>query len=159
MIEITDDGWEGLEGLGDELVEEHRGRAEGILKSALLLFEANVKERLTGTRSGRTRKVSKTGALHVASAPGEPPAVLFGNLRNSVGHDGPHWDGDVVEGTVGPGLGTKPSDPDHDPEAYARRLEFGGVDSRGVRILPRPYMQPSADEMEPIIERLFEEGI
>lgn len=154
MIGIRDSGWEGLEGMGEEALRELRGTAERSVLSAALYFVGQLKKTLTGRRSGRTYRVSRTGALHVASAPGEPPAVLFGALRNSIGHTNPKWEGWAVSSEVGTGLGIGGgSDPSN---AYARRLEFGGIDSRGVYIAPRPYMAPTEERVRPVIERRWE---
>lgn len=156
MINVGPGEWEGLEGLSESLLQEIRPEATIAMKEALVRFEGIIKETLTGARSGRSYKVSKTGRLHVASAPGEPPAVLFGNLRNSVGHNGPTWNRWTVFGTVGVGLGQAPGGATPDPSrTYARRLELGGIDSRGVMIQARPYMAPSAVKAEPIIGALI----
>jgi hypothetical protein len=143
------------------MLDEIRLEAEAAMKTALVLFEGEVKKTLTGSRSGRTYKVSKTGRLHVASAPGEAPAVLMGNLRNSVGHSGPEWDGRyTIQGEVGPGLGQEPTGDSPDPgKAYARRLELGGADSRGTMIEPRPYMAPTGQRVEPRIEAIFRDRV
>jgi hypothetical protein len=159
LLSLNAGEWEGLDGMGEEILNELRPRAEALVKQGLLLAESAVKRRLSGARSGRTYRVSRTGRLHVASAPGESPAVMFGNLRNSIGHSGPTWEGYAVGGEYGPGLGTMPGDATADPMSYARRLELGGVDSRGVMIEARPYMAPAAEEVRPVIERLFEEGV
>lgn len=150
-IRIDIGEWQGLEAIDDAtLFLEIKRDGERAMKQALLEFEKIVKETLTGARSGRTYKISKTGRLHVASAPGEAPAQMFGKLRQSIGHEGPEWVGFTVIGQVGSGLGGG------SPErAYARRLEFGGMDSRGVMIEARPYMGPARDKAEPIIDAIF----
>lgn len=151
---VTSDEWEGLDGLGEELLRELRPRAEQAVKRAAVYFEGELKKTLTGRRSGRTYRVSRTGTLHVASAPGEPPAVLTGALRNSIGHSRPRWEGLAVSSEVGTGLGAGNAS-----EAYARRLEFGGADSRGVYIAPRPYMAPTAERVEPVIGAMWERAL
>lgn len=164
MITVEVTRWENLEQIDAELLlEEIMAEGELAMKEALLELESVVKEKLTGQRSGRTYRVPVTKGskgnrrLHVASAPGEPPASLFGNLRNSVGHDGPKRKGNTIGGRVGPGLGTDLGADEQDAaKGYARRLELGGVDSRGIRILPRPYMEPSVKEARPEINRIFE---
>lgn len=89
--------------------------------------------------------------MHVASAPGEAPAVLFGNLRMSVGHSKPSWEGFTISQSVGPGLGTSPTDGSPDPgDAYARRLEYGGGN-----IFARPYMEPSVQEAQDPMDQVF----
>lgn len=158
MIDFDGGRWEGLDGLGQELLRQERPRAErGVMQGAIHL-ENQVKRTLTGARSGRIYRVSKKGAVHVASAPGEPPAVLYGNLRNSVGHSDLEWETPwVVVVLVGPGLGQKPRGGAPDPSrSYARRLEYGGVDSRGVLILPRPYMEPTVQRERATVHRLME---
>mgnify|MGYP001101238267 CR=1 FL=1 len=156
QLRFDEGQWEGIDGMGDEILRDMRPRAESIIRMIVIRGEALMKEILTGARSGRAYRVSKTGALHIASAPGEPPAVMFGNLRNSVGHTEPTWDGNEVSAHYGPGLGTLPSDPRQDPRAYAVRLEFGGVDSRGVKIEPRPYVAPTEARLEPIAQQIME---
>jgi hypothetical protein len=148
--------WEGLEGMGEEILRELRPRAEGIILRIVMRGASLMKEILTGARTGRVYRVSRTGALHVASAPGEPPAVMFGNLRNSVGFTEPTWNGWEVSAKYGPGLGTAPSDPSRDPVSYAMRMEYGGIDSRGVKIDPRPYVAPTEARLEPIAIEMME---
>ena len=155
--------WENLDELeAESFLKEIRPEAEVAMKRVLLMFEREVKQTLTGTRSGRTYRVpltkGGTGArLHVASAPGEPPAVLFGNLRNSIGHTGPKWSGWTVEGEFGPGLGQGEKAGRDAANAYARRMEYGGSDSRGVHIHPRPYMEPTVQRQTPEADRIFRE--
>lgn len=89
--------------------------------------EGQAKQAMQGTRSGKIYPIPGTRRTYRASAPGEPPAVLTGNLKNSIYtmREGKHrW---VV------GVGT----------AYAARLEFGGTDKNGVYIAPRPYLRPA----------------
>jgi hypothetical protein len=161
VIDFNVGEWQNLTELSaDELINELRPDAERAMKEALVRFEGIIKEALTGARSGRSYRVSKTGRLHVASAPGEPPAVQFGNLRNSVGHSGPNWEGAIVSGEVGPGLGQKPRGGVPDPStSYARRLELGGVDSRGVMIEARPYMAPASVKAESVMEDIFRRAL
>jgi len=159
VIRWRESEWENLDGMGDELLHELRPRVEHLARRIGVLFERELKRTLTGARHGRVYKVSRTGRKHVASAPGEAPAVLYGGLRNSIGHTEPRWSGWIVWTEIGTGLGVRASDPRSDPDAYARRLEFGGGDSRGVYIAPRPYMEPTTRRVEPMIDRLVERGV
>lgn len=150
MIQFKPGRWEGLEGLGEEELKRLRAPAEAAVSRAALFFEGEVKRTLGpdgGPRTGRTYKVSKTGPFHQASAPGEPPAVLYGKLRQSITHSEPKWEGWSVSCEVGTAL------------SYARRMEWGGIDSRGVRILPRPYFEPTVLRTQDQIEAILEESI
>lgn len=154
---IRDFRWrtEGLEGFEAELIGETIPLMVQGVEEAEILFVNAIKRELTGARTGRTYRVPGTKtAVHVASAPGEPPAVLFGHLRNSIGYEKPQTHGDRVTGEVGTGLGIGEKD-GNISNAYARRLELGGRDSRGVTILPRPYLRPAQDKVEPQIERFW----
>lgn len=163
MIGVESTSWQNLDAVDAEtLLAEIWTEGRIATKEALVLLEGEVKKTLTGQRTGRTYKVGKRGLgsgtrEHTASAPGEPPAVLFDNLRGSVGHEGPHERPWGFEGSVGPGLGQDVANEEKDAaNSYARRLDLGGVDSRGVRILPRPYMEPSEQRARPRIDSLFE---
>ena len=144
MIEVRVDTI-GMEGFAEELLDELRPRAAAAVRDGAILLESQMKHVLTGRRHGRPYKTSKTGRLHIASAPGEPPAVMFGRLRNSIAHTDPEWDGDQVEAETGTNI------------VYARRLEEGGRDSRGVYIAPRPYARPAMEQATPAIERRLEQ--
>lgn len=154
---------QGIEGFAAGLVRETELDGVQAVKLAAVLFQNEVKLTLTGQRSGRLYRVPGTsGAVHQASAPGEPPAVLFGHLRNSIGHTDPVVKRGqafvIITAEVGTGLGVGAQavrNAEEDPRAYARRLELGGVDSRGVRILPRPYIRPAQEKVEPKIGALW----
>jgi len=164
MIDFSSEGkWEGLEDLSAEAFEAVvRPEMERAVKSAAMYFEGAIKLTLSGQRSGRIYKVRKHGGpevQHQASAPGEAPAVLFGPLRNSIGHTDPEWSrkgGNFsVRSEVGPGLGKLETD-NETAKTYSRRLEFGGIDSRGVKIEPRPYMAPTHEKVEPVIHQMWD---
>jgi hypothetical protein len=167
--------WENLDGLGEEILQELKGKGEGLMMTAGTLAVAEVKNTLTGTRSGTPYFVPGTERLHVGAAEGEPPAVLHGHLRNSVGHSRPAWSGWEISFEYGPGLGVSK---EGDVKGYAVRMEYGGesVMPRTVtvrfpdgwrvikagtvsRTRAHPYMQPSADRLEPILEKMFEDGL
>lgn len=165
MLDFDPGKWVGLDNLGEEALESLRaGAADGVEQAVMHLEEA-VKQTLKGQRSGRVYQVSKTGKLHTASAPGEPPAVLWGQLRRSITHSRPRWDGWTIAADVGTNV------------EYARRLEFGGIHTTKfaqramvapgvwrtvpagtvIRILPRPYFEPTVlrelARIEAILER------
>ena len=159
MITVNASEWDGLKGMGEEILREMKPKAERLMWDAGTKFQAALKRKLSERGSGRTYKVSRTGALHVASAPGEPPAVLFGALRNSMGFSRPRWESWTVSMEVGSGLGVG-ADGKESP-AYARRLEYGGVSyhPHAIKIEARAYMAPVSLEMEPVLQKLFEAGL
>lgn len=149
----------GLRGLADEIVAETLEEAEHLVADGAAELSNTVKRVLTGRRSGAERPVPEADRTYVASAPGEPPAVMFGHLRNSVGWSRPEQAGDAVESRVGAALGI-PVTEDADrraqsvAEAYARILEVGGWAGHAY-IDPRPYMAPAVDIAEPVIDRMW----
>lgn len=147
MIKFAPGEWLGLDTMGDEELARLREPAALAVHRAALHFEGAVKKTLSGKRSGRIYRVSRKGRLHQASAPGEPPAVMFGALRQSITSTEPVWDGWQVSCEVGTNL------------VYARRLEWGGVDRRGIRILPRPYFEPTFVKEEENINAILEEAV
>ena len=157
MFDFPAGRWEGIESISSQaLLEEVKPQAERRLVQAGAYFAGEIKLTLTGQRSGRIYRVPGTrNRTYTASAPGEPPAVLFGNLRNSIGASPPVWDGFTVSLEVGVGLGQPPRGGVDPGNSYARILEFGGVTRTGTRILPRPYLEPTAIRAEPEIERIL----
>lgn len=162
MLRFEDSGWRDLERLSAEsLLAEVRPLAVIAVRRGAVYLSGQVKITLSGGRTGRIYKVSKTGKWHVASSPGEAPAVLFDNLRTSVGNTEPEWsaDGLTCFSEVGPGIG-QAKDLTVDPgRTYARRLEFGGVDSRGVMLEARPYMEPTVVRCEARVDAILEEEL
>lgn len=109
------------------------------IAKALHMFERRAKENLA-------RKSHQAGTP-TPSAPGEPPALVTGNLRRSITVTGPTKIGpDTWKGEVGP------------TAVYGRVQELGGVTGRGV--LPaRPYMQPAYDELIEQVVAMFRAAI
>lgn len=151
MIEFKpDEKWIGIEGMAQRELEKLRASAEVAIDRAGLHLESAVKRTLGpdgGPRTGIAYRVSQSGPLHIASAPGEPPAVLWGKLRQSITHSPPQWEGWVVWTEVGTNV------------VYARRLEWGGIDSRGIRILPRPYFAPTILREEEAVDRILDKAV
>ena len=88
------------------------------------------------------------GKTHQASAPGESPANDTGRLVSHINHE---IKDSGLSGTVGiHNLSSVP---------YARRLEFGGKDSRGIMILPRPYLFKAYNKNEKSIKKKIAEAI
>lgn len=84
------------------------------------------------TRTGRKRK-------HRASAPYQTHANLSGDLRKSLG-----W---KVYGTDKMEFGYGVTRYVGDASSYARRIEEGGTDSRGITIEPRPSLKNNIENV------------
>lgn len=67
---------------------------------AVNLVRNTTLETLSGARSGRIYKVPGTQRTYTASSPGEPPAVMTGQLRQSI-KSGVEGEGSKVVGFVG----------------------------------------------------------
>ena len=139
---ITAGKWIGLDDLAENELKELRAPSERAILKVLLLFEREVKRKLTGSRSGRI--YIKGRRAHQASSPGEAPATDTGKLRQSITHDGPTWEEDEVSGEVGTSL------------VYAAILEYGGI-ANGARILPRPYMGSTFLEQQQAMQDILNE--
>jgi hypothetical protein len=98
--------------------------------------------------------VSATGKPHIASRPGEPPAVLFGKLRQNVSATRATVDGNEVSAQVGV---------DGQVVPYARRLELGGFhiaqNGRAVYMAPRPFLRPTFFEQESTVINILERAV
>lgn len=137
--------WFGLDSMAREEFEALRQPTERVVLRCALYYEGRVKKKLTGPRTGRIYIIN--GRAHQASAPGEPPATLTGKLRQSITHTDVMWDGDNAFCEVGTSM------------PYGRTLEFGGVNSRGVRILPRPYFSATWLEEEEHMQAILDKAV
>lgn len=111
-------------------------RLREMLRDVAFVAATNIVDRatdsMTGTKSGREYRVPGTkSAIHRASAPGEAPAVLFGQLMASFG----------VEQTGETEFVAYTDDP------KAPHLEFGTS-----RMEPRPFFLPAAEAERPEYE-------
>jgi hypothetical protein len=96
-----------------------------------------IQETLSGNRTGKIAKVPGTNKTYVQSAPGEPPAVMVGDLRRSIS---------VIVQQEGKWLVAKIGT----AQLKAMRLEYGGYG-----IAPRPYMKPSFEKAKPKVEEIM----
>jgi phage gpG-like protein len=141
--------WSGLDTMAAEEFEALRRPTEIAITKATLHYEGRVKMKLRGPRSGRMY------GEHQASAPGEPPAYLSGDLRKTITHTPVMWDRDIAFAEVGT------------PMPYGRILELGGVIKRvspqgkhyTIRILPRPYFSATWLEEEERIQAILDRAV
>lgn len=83
---------------------------------------------------------SHEAGQETSSAPGEPPDLVSGDLRRSVMVEGPYpTNGTQWAAEVGPTM------------EYSRIQELGGVAGRGAVLPARPYVEPSLENMKPIM--------
>ena len=103
---------------------------------------------INGPKSGRLYRIKGRKNLHRASAPGESPANLFGNLQKSIGY--------IVKGSDSMEFGAggesgKLHGLARKDVKYARRLELGGGS-----VAQRPYLSKAIDAKEKQVSTIFE---
>jgi HK97 gp10 family phage protein len=102
-----------------DIVAAMPGKAKRVVRTTALSIETDMKRRMQGPKSGRLYR--RGGKIHVASAPGEAPAIDTALLINSIQttHEGfTSWIDVFAD--------------------YGGYLEFGTT-----HMAPRPYMAPS----------------
>jgi hypothetical protein len=145
---------EGLPEMIQEIFSQSVEAAKNAVDDAAGHLRESILITLSGQRTGIRYPVPGTSqATYQASAPGEPPAVMVGNLRKSISASPATVDGDVVWSAVGP---------DEKVVPYARRLEYGGTsmarNGRPVYIAPRPYLRPTFIEQQSAMENILIRG-
>lgn len=108
--------------------------------AATRVATATVLEMMGRAAKEQLAKTSHSKGTPTPSAPGEPPSLVSGNLRNSIAVKGPDSIPGGYQGQVGP------------TAVYGRVQELGG----GPRRLPaRPYMQPAYDSLKDKIPGIY----
>jgi HK97 gp10 family phage protein len=108
-----------------------------IAMAGAMVLEGNVKRDIASKKSGR--EYTRGNKTHVASAPGESPAVDTGALLNSI-----HSElGDVTSTRATAVCGTNME--------YALPLEEGTA-----KMAARPFMRPGAERAKPDIENAMQ---
>ena len=116
------------------------------VRAAGLLVQNDMRKSiLKGPKTGRVYKHGKNGT-HRASAPGEAPANRSGRLASHI-----NIEAIGLKATIGIQDATN--------VVYGARLEYGGRDSRGVHIEPRPYLQPALEKNKKEIEKRIRSAI
>lgn len=112
-----------------QFTRQLRTRSEKLVAKTALGIETKIKTEMAAAKSGR-----EYGG-HVASAPGEAPAIDTGELINSI-----QTDINGLSATVGTN------------QEKAAHLEFGTA-----HIAARPFMEPAFEEAKPEFERELKE--
>ena len=120
----------------DQVVKKIDDMAAQRMAETCLHVQNKTKEKLSGNRTGRTYRVPGTNRTYTASAPGEPPAQMHGQLRNSIQFR--VKGGRTVSGEVGSGLKKAPM------------LEFGTR-----KMAARPFLRPTFQEELPEIKNIL----
>ena len=126
-----------------------RGIREGFYGLGFGMKKLAKENILKGPKTGRIYRIR--GRRHQASAPGESPANLTGNLQRSVGFD--------VRGSDTMEFGYRVHGRGAGSAAYGRRLELGGTSSTGVRIAKRPNLAKVVAGSQAAAARYFETAI
>jgi len=109
------------------------GKVRAVIEKTLKNIDETVKESMREEKSGAT--YVRGGKVHIASAPGEPPAIDTGVLVNSLFYR--------MENNYLGIYGTN--------ELHGLVLEFGGR-----KVAPRPWLKPALDANRDSFERAME---
>lgn len=126
-----------LTGLGEEAIEAMRPRAFAAVEDAVMHLRNKIVEKVGGAGRGQEYVRTKTGRVHRASLPGDPPARDMGDYVQS-------WQSDTtdkgpeIEGQVGSTMW----------EQRGQWLEHGTR-----KMAPRPHVGPTIEEERDAIER------
>lgn len=114
--------------------KQYRREASRVLGRSATILLREVKQQLRRTTGGEPQE-------------GAPPVKRSGDLARSFRRLRPRVRKNVATS------GVKSSHPG------AGRLEYGGVDSRGIRTFPHPYLGPAIARVEGEITRMLEDVV
>ena len=120
-----------------ELFQKLEKAVGRFVRKGAVYIEGELKASMAEPKSGRAYPRGKDG-VHIASAPGESPAVDSGNLTGSIAV--------LMESTLEARIGT--------PIEYAAYLEEGTS-----RMAPRPLWERTAKESLPTLEKMLDAEI
>ena len=158
----------------DQSVLKLDALCKAAVSAGCALVEKEAKLSMRGAKSGKTYKVPGTkSAQHKASAPGEPPAILFGRLMASITWNienrekaMPYTFKNGTDVATIPATGTMPLiviGLIGTNLKYSKRLEYGffGTDSMGRTYAqePRPFLFPALKRKQGEIALLFRETL
>jgi hypothetical protein len=120
------------------LTAQMQAKAVGAVAVAAFNVSARVKQSMGPPKSGREYP-RPGGRTHQASAPGEAPAIDYGNLVNSIQVD---FENGGLTGVV------------FTSRDYAAGLEFGTA-----HVAPRPFMEPAAAAEWPLFQAAMKKAV
>lgn len=136
MIKIIDN--KGFLVIEKALYNVKEGVRRGLLSVAPMIVRDVVRRIKSPPKTGRLYRIG--GTLHQASAPGESPADLTGELAEKVGSDVPSFDKMIIG----------------DGADHGKWMEEGTDDGR---IEPRPHLKPAVLSMEREIVQEIRNGV
>lgn len=128
-----------------------RGIRRGFFRAGRVIVKEARRSIIQGPKTGKLRRITGRLQRHRASAPGEPPANLTGQLQKSTGF--------LIRGSSEMILGSGGADGIIHANAnenvqYARRLELGDD-----VIAQRPFLIRAIKNKQKDTERAFEDGM
>ena len=136
-IRIEDHIPEAKQKLGKEIYKRMRESVEIVKTKAV--------EKLSGARHGRQYRIPGTNRFYTASAPGEPPAVRLGELRQHVYTRVGEGDGLVAGQVTGDVVG----------EVGTDTIQGQVTETGSKKMAPRPWLEPSFEESQEQVIRTF----
>jgi len=135
-MDLTLDGL-GMDGIGKEAVDKLRPSLRNAVEDSVMHLANVIRVKVGGPGAGREYRRTKSGKVHRASLPGQPPARDMGDYVQSWSHEMSETDAEIV-GRVGSSMW----------ETRGKNLEDGTK-----HMAPRPHVVPSIEEARPSIER------
>lgn len=108
-----------------QVIDDLQGQASPVVRAMALGIVGEMRRLMSLPKTGRAYRRGRT-AIHIASAPGEAPAVDFGTLTNSINVETPTLTTARISINA----------------EYAAYLEYG---TRFMQ--PRPYVTPAIDKV------------
>ena len=122
------------------LAREFPVETDKIVQETADALKADMVERMQEPKSGRSYQRAKHGS-HVASAPGEAPAVDSGNLS-----------GQILKKKIGTAKATITINTD-----YGVALEYGSRRKKGGRLAKRPFVRPAVSKIFPEMIKMLKD--
>lgn len=150
---------------------EFKGKTVGLDDFSKDVWRQTLKDSVAPVRDGArllAEKMEEALSGSAGSAPGLPPGLVEGHLRNSIGYEEPETSvkhASVIS-DVGMGAGRAATLRVRESQAagvnpfeYGWNLEHGGIGAFGRREPPRPFVRTTVAKHEAAVLRIFEEAL